>query len=241
MHDIGSDPVKINSTVRESPAQRSGGKRPRKGPGRPEASDANLREEIMDSAEAVFAELGYAGTTLRQIADRAKVAQGLINYYFGSKYALFEATFFRRSKEISAKRILNLNALLETGKKLRLRQIIEAFLMPTLELRSSASGRAFLRLQARLHTEPPEISYPLRNDAYDFSTRLYVQAIQAALPRLEAKQVYWRMTLMIGAYMYAFSDTHRLDQLAPGVCNVDDPHEVIEQITAFVVGGFEAK
>jgi hypothetical protein len=42
---------------------------------------------------------------------------------------------------------------------------------------------------------------------------------------------------MVGAYMYAFSDTHRLEQLAKGVCNPDDPNEILEQITAFVAGG----
>jgi hypothetical protein len=48
------------------------------------------------------------------------------------------------------------------------------------------------------------------------------------------------VTLMVGAYMYAFSDTHRLEQLASDVCNPNDADEILEQITTFVSGGLEA-
>jgi hypothetical protein len=37
--------------------------------------------------------------------------------------------------------------------------------------------------------------------------------------------------------MYAFSDTHRLEQLAKGVCNPEDANEILAQITEFVTGG----
>lgn len=210
-----------------------------KGPGRPEGP-GNMRESILDAAEEVFAELGYAGTTLRQVTAKAKVTQALISYYFGSKLGLYEQVFLRRGRVISDARIDNLARLEARAKPPRLRDIVEAFLTPTLALRSTPEGRNFLRLQARLHTEPPSISYRLRNEAYDVSTRKYVQALRAALPGLTEKDAYWRTTLMVGAYMYAFSDTHRLEQLAPGVCDIEDAQEIIDQITTFVVGGFSA-
>lgn len=215
-------------------------RRDRNGPGRPEG-DSNLKERILDAAETTFAQLGYAGTSLREVADRAQVTQALISYYFGSKHGLFAETFLRRGRAISLQRIESLAALRATGKPLRLRAIVEAFLRPTLALRATSSGRAFLRMQARLHTEPPEVSYALRNEAYDASTRLFVGAIHEALPKLSQKDVYWRMTLLVGAYMYAFSDTHRLEDIAPNVCNPEDPNEIIDQITAFVVAGLQAR
>src|SRR5690606_5141241 len=109
-----------------------------------------------------------------------------------------------------------------------------------LALRTTPEGRAFIRLQARLHTEPPEISYPLRNDAYDVSTRDYVDAVCSALPHLSQKDAFWRITLVVGAYLYAFSDTHRLEQLSLGICNPEDSEEILNQATAFIVGGLEA-
>lgn len=46
--------------------------RRRAGPGRPEGV-SNVRDEILDAAEIEFADLGYAGTSLRNVAERAKV------------------------------------------------------------------------------------------------------------------------------------------------------------------------
>ncbi|WP_459618519.1 TetR family transcriptional regulator [Bordetella sp. 2513F-2] len=210
-------------------------------PGRPEGvANKNLREKILDAAEATFADLGYAGTTLREVASKVKVTQALISYYFGSKYGMFEAVFLRRGRKISDERMARLEALMQSPTRPRVRDIVQAFFAPTLALRATARGRAFIRLQARLHTEPAEISYKLRNEAYDKSTRAYVDAICTVRPDLPRKDVYWRVTLMVGAYLYAFSDTHRLEELAPGICHPENASEVMEQITAFVEGGMTA-
>ncbi|MFP1679059.1 TetR/AcrR family transcriptional regulator [Alloalcanivorax sp. C16-2] len=208
-------------------------------PGRPGGSNGQVRDRILDASELLFAERGYAGTTLREVADAAEVTQALINYYFGSKYGLFQEVFLRRGKRISDQRLERLHDL-EQRDALSVTDIVRAFLIPTLELRGSVAGRAFIRLQARLHTEPPEISYELRNEAYNQSTQAFVEAFRKALPSLSERDAYWRVTLMIGAYMYAFSDTHRLEQLAPGVCHPEDSEEVLRQMTAFVTAGMEA-
>jgi AcrR family transcriptional regulator len=213
---------------------------PRQKPGRPEGKNNNVREAILDAAEVTFSELGYAGTALREVAQGAKVTQALVNYYFGSKYGLFEQVFLRRGRAIADARMENLNALKERGAPFGVADIVRAFLTPTLALRATPEGRAFARLQARLHTEPPEISYKLRNEAYDVSTRAYVEAIANALPHLSRKDVFWRVTLMVGAYLYAFSDTHRLEQLADGICNPNDADEILAQATSFLVGGLAA-
>lgn len=49
----------------------------------------NKRDEILAAAQALFAEYGYAGTTIRMIAQRAGVAFGLVSHYFGNKEQLF--------------------------------------------------------------------------------------------------------------------------------------------------------
>ncbi|MGB3072218.1 MAG: TetR family transcriptional regulator [Ottowia sp.] len=208
-------------------------------PGRPEGTSA-VRDEIMDAAEAQFAKLGYAGTTLREIAAATNVTQALISYYFGSKYGLFEETFLRRGQLISKQRVDLLEALLDKGKP-TVREIVHAFLSPTLALRSTPQGRSFLRLQARLHTEPPEISYKVRTDAYGSSTQRYVEAFRLALPQLGELDAYWRVTLMVGTYLYAFSDTHRMEEMTPkGLYDAEDTEALIDQVTRFVVGGFQA-
>jgi hypothetical protein len=72
-----------------------------------------------------------------------------------------------------------------------------------------------------------------------FSRRCMVDALRKVLPGLPEKDLYWRVTLMIGAYLYAFSDSYRLEVLAKDICNPADAGEVLEQLTSFVVGGLQ--
>ncbi|WP_256981505.1 TetR/AcrR family transcriptional regulator [Bordetella genomosp. 4] len=201
---------------------------------------SNVREQILDTAEIDFADRGYAGTSLREISTATGVTQALITYYFGTKQQLFEQVFLRRALFISSERMRLLAELRQTSKQITLEQVIRTFLEPMLELRKSTGGKAFIRLHARLHTEPPEISYPLRSQAYDESMQAYIQALQAALPNLPAKDIYWRATLMVGAYLYAFSDAHRLEILSKGICNPDDDRETFNQLLNFILGGLQA-
>lgn len=201
---------------------------------------SNVREQILDTAEIDFADRGYAGTSLREISTATGVTQALITYYFGTKQQLFEQVFLRRALFISSERMRLLAELRQTSKQITLEQVIRTFLEPMLELRKSAGGKAFIRLHARLHTEPPEISYPLRSQAYDESMQAYIQALQATLPNLPAKDIYWRATLMVGAYLYAFSDAHRLEILSKGICNPDDDRETFNQLLNFILGGLQA-
>src|SRR6056300_1373532 len=44
-----------------------------------------LRSKLLDIAEELIAESGYAATSIRKIADTAGVNPALVHYYFGTK------------------------------------------------------------------------------------------------------------------------------------------------------------
>ena len=48
------------------------------------------KEHIIDAAIELFAEKGFEGTSIRDLAAKADVNVAMINYYFGSKEKLFE-------------------------------------------------------------------------------------------------------------------------------------------------------
>jgi len=59
--------------------------------GRPAvAGQPDLRLQILDIAERLFATHGYAATSVRQIAEQAGVNPALVHYYFGNKKALLQ-------------------------------------------------------------------------------------------------------------------------------------------------------
>lgn len=49
--------------------------------------------QIIETAEKLFADKGFDGTSVRDIADEAGINVAMISYYFGSKEKLMEAIF----------------------------------------------------------------------------------------------------------------------------------------------------
>ncbi len=49
------------------------------------------KEQIIEAAIDLFAQKGFEGTSIRDLASKADVNVAMVNYYFGSKDKLFEA------------------------------------------------------------------------------------------------------------------------------------------------------
>lgn len=47
------------------------------------------KDKILSAAQELFARYGYAGTTMKMVADKAGVASGLVFHYYDSKENLF--------------------------------------------------------------------------------------------------------------------------------------------------------
>src|SRR6478609_384534 len=65
-------------------------------------SDLNDKKiEIIHVAEKLFAEKGFEGTSVRDIAGAANINVAMISYYFGSKEKLLEAMVLYRIESLS--------------------------------------------------------------------------------------------------------------------------------------------
>jgi AcrR family transcriptional regulator len=66
---------------------------------------------ILECAEHLFAEQGYAATSLRHIGEAAGLNPALVSYHFGGKFGLLEAVFEQALRPLS----ITLEELRETG------------------------------------------------------------------------------------------------------------------------------
>ena len=73
----------------------------------------NTKDRILGAAEELFAQFGFAGTSLRQVTSRADVNIAAVNYHFGSKENLVNEVFRRRMDEMSERRLSLLRLALE--------------------------------------------------------------------------------------------------------------------------------
>jgi AcrR family transcriptional regulator len=70
-------------------------------PGRPAGRHAGeAREALLVAAHELMAEKGYPRVTVREVAERAGVQAGLVNYHFGGKTGLLRSAVASISQEM---------------------------------------------------------------------------------------------------------------------------------------------
>ncbi len=105
--------------------------------------------QIMETAEVLFAEKGFNGTSVRDIAERADVNLAMISYYFGSKDKLLEALFDYRGEHLK----LKLESMLE-DKSLSSMEKMELLIDHYIEkiMKQQCFSRIMVREQVMNHT-----------------------------------------------------------------------------------------
>lgn len=204
---------------------------------------SDARESILRAAERLFAEHGFAGCSLRNIADSAGVNQGMIHYFFRSKEALFQEAYLRCGTPMVEERLQLLDAeeAAAKGGPVPLERLVEIFLTPAFRLAmSGVSGRAFLRMQAHLQLDGTQFGNELRQHLYDESSRRFVAAFARSLPGLSREDVSWRFMFMLGTYQYALADTGRMEVISDGLCSGRDFAEALRQVVPFLTAAMRA-
>ena len=72
-------------------------------PARKTAARASAEEALLDAAERLLVEVGYAGITTRRLAEEAGVNHGLVHYYFGSNENLLVRALERFTQRLTAR------------------------------------------------------------------------------------------------------------------------------------------
>lgn len=64
---------------------------------------SDKKQHILDAAVELFAEKGFEGSSIRDLAAKAHVNVAMVNYYFGSKDKLFETIVEQRASYMRGK------------------------------------------------------------------------------------------------------------------------------------------
>lgn len=165
----------------------------------------NTKDRILGAAEELFAQFGFAGTSLRQVTSRADVNIAAVNYHFGSKENLVNEVFRRRMDEMSEQRLSRLREAQESHPG-ELEPILAAFIQPALALTLDRHGSAFVRVLARAYAEKNDRLRKFLSDNYGQVLREFAKALATCLPELGKEDLYSRMDFIAGALTYAMAD-----------------------------------
>lgn len=113
------------------------------------------RERILDAAERVFAEKGFDGSTIRDIASEAGTQVGLVHHHGGGKAELFAQTVARRAADLSALR-LDMLASRKAASSLTVEDLLACFFGPYLEKAAQGDIQwlAYARVVAHVSADP---------------------------------------------------------------------------------------
>jgi len=202
------------------------------------SSHFNTKERILHAAEDLFAQHGFAGTSLRQVTSRADVNIAAVNYHFGSKENLVHEVFKHRMDEMSEKRLASLAAAVEKNPA-DLEAILLAFIQPALALTLDRHGASFVRVLARAYAEKNDGLRNFLSENYGQVLREFARAIAHCLPDLTKEELYWRMDFVAGALTYAMADFGLIKRPA-GTSEKQHCEKAAQQLVRFAAAGLRA-
>lgn len=202
-------------------------------------------KSILNAAEELFSERGFAETSLRNITTRAGVNLAAVNYHFGSKKALIQAVFARFLTPFCAQLEQDLAQIQE-----RLPEH-----SPTLpELLMLLSGTAlkaghdsprrlgiFMRLLGLAYTQGQGHLRRFLQHEYAPVFSAFMRLVSAATPDLSDEDRFWRIHFMLGATVFTLSGADALTAMAEhDLGKGSDVAQVIDKLIPFLASGLNA-
>jgi AcrR family transcriptional regulator len=194
------------------------------------------RDAILLAAERLFAERGYHAVSLRDIAAEAGVQVALVGYYFGAKHELYRAIFESWVPSIRQRRALLAEAMAAERTPSTLRDVLDAFVDPLVQLQADPQGRHFARMAARDLAAPTPEADANNREFFDPMAHAFIDALQALFPRHTREQVAWCYQFMLGAVLHYLSDV-RVERLSRGAAKAADPARK-DMLLDFIAAGF---
>ncbi|MBI4694433.1 MAG: TetR/AcrR family transcriptional regulator [Gammaproteobacteria bacterium] len=196
----------------------------------------STKDRILDAAEALFADAGYDGVSLRQITSAAGVELALANYHFGPKSELFVAVVRRRAEEINRERMALLAALPDPP---TVEGLVAAFARPFMEksFRGGPGWKSYARLVAQIANSQRWTEAIMRTQ-FDPVAEAFIKGVKKALPGANLKDLYWGFHFMLGAMTMTFAETGRIDVLSKGRCKSSALDKIYARLVPFLAAGF---
>jgi AcrR family transcriptional regulator len=201
----------------------------------------DLRQAILDAAEALFSKHGFYGVTVRQVAAEAGVDTALIHYYFGAKRELFDSVFARRAEILNEERIAAMQAYAQAHPgTMTAEGVIEAFIGPLVErsLTNDEGWKNYFRLVALVNNTPAWGGETMHR-FFDPVVHQLIDMLKLALPGAELRDLYWGYQFLTGAMMLTLSETGRIDQLSDGLCRSTELEAVRSRLYAWCAAGLQ--
>jgi AcrR family transcriptional regulator len=205
-------------------------------------------DRILDVAESLFSEKGFAETSLRSITSEAGVNLAAVNYHFGSKQKLIQAVFARFLDPFSEH--LNIQLQERYGDSAEnppeLKELLELFAYTIYAMRSErlkTKDHTFVRLIGLAYNQGEGHLLKFIRTQYGDIFARYMALYKQACPKLSDQELFWRVHFALGSALFSLSGFEILESIAPKG-SFTEPLNVItvyKYIIPFIVAGLNAE
>lgn len=195
-------------------------------------------EHIMTAARELFAKNGFRDTTIRMIAQKAKVNGAAINYYFSSKEALYEEIFDQAFQKFGRP----LENLIGTVKdQATWRAALEKWFgfMLELFLLDTPERALFRRLVAQERSSPTEFCTRLYDDVFLPVVDVFRTLMRMALPDADPERFQAVFVTCLGTCTCFMHRDPPWDGIE--VCRTVTREKWIEMLRDEIVSGITAR
>lgn len=192
---------------------------------------------ILDSAEQLFAEQGFDGVSIRDIAGKAGIALASTNYHFGSKEHLLEQVIARRAEALSierGKRLATLDPITMT-----VEDIMEAFVSPYVEFLEDGDHGWHSYSNLIAHIIPSGRWKKISEEHFNPTATVFIEALMRVLPDANRNDIVRAFAFAAGLMTIAFSGNRRIEALSNYKLNASDYRATYKALIPFLTAGIE--
>ena len=205
---------------------------------------SDTRNKILDSAEQLFAEHGFHGTSVREITKLSGVQVSLSYYHFESKVAILEAVVDRRADQHieDHRRLLRNNLAANQGRPLPIKQLIGVFVRPALErlVGGDAGWKRYVQLLSHLAFESARSEHASVFFKYDEVIIEFIDEFKRSIPNADPKDLHWVFYFLQSALTHALLEPQIVDRQSDHLCDSSNIEELILQMQTFFGSGLLA-
>lgn len=183
-------------------------------------------ERILRAATVLFAERGFAETSLRTITGMADVNLAAVNYHFGTKKSLIQAVFshfltpFCRTLD---QRLDALERSLPPGEQPDVEQLLRILLdcLCTSTASINEQPQRFMRLLSLAYTQSQEHLRQHLTRNYGATYKRFTGWLSSTSPDLNPIEFYWRLHFILGATIFTLSSFESIQAILSAEQDVD--------------------
>ncbi len=202
---------------------------------------ASTKEKILNAAEELFADHGFAETSLRMITAKADVNLASVNYHFGSKKTLIQAVFDRFMERFTTDLSSEMDRLDNSPDALQVIDVLSTLIKPiTLldNLRPDGAG-VFMNLLGRAYAETQGHIRRFAMENYASVLNRFTLLLHTTSPNLQPTEMFWRLHFMLGSFIFTLAGHEALQEISESDFHQKiSIEEIIKRLVPFMSAAF---